>query len=60
LGEIHSLQNDTDQIISEIKKIDVEVEEFIFNEAKKDKTAKEIYKEIDALKKNFDILTTNI
>jgi hypothetical protein len=38
----------------------VEVEEYIFNEAKKDKLAKEIYKEIDTLKKNFDTLTTNI
>lgn len=38
----------------------MEVEEYIFNEAKKDKLAKEIYKEIDTLKKNFDTLTTNI
>jgi hypothetical protein len=30
----------------EIKKLDVEVEEYIFNEAKKDKVAKDIYKEV--------------
>jgi len=36
------------------------VEEFIFNEAKKDKSAKEIYKEIVSLKEDFDRLITNI
>lgn len=43
-----------------IKKLDVEVEEYIFNEAKKDKVAKEIYKEVQTLKEDFDKLTTNI
>lgn len=47
-------------MIGNIKKLDVEVEEYIFNEAKKDKVAKEIYKEIQLLKEDFDILTTNI
>ena len=43
-----------------IKKIDVEVEDFIFNEAKKDKVATLIYKEIMRLKEDFDRLITNI
>ncbi len=43
-----------------IKKIDVEVEELIFNEAKKDKVATAIYKELMRLKENFDKLITNI
>lgn len=36
------------------------MEEYIFNEAKKDKVAKEIYKEIVDLKEDFDRLITNI
>jgi hypothetical protein len=31
-------------VVAAIKKLDLEVEEVIFNEAKKDKVAKEIYK----------------
>ena len=60
LEEIRTIQQDTDGLVKEIKKIDVDVEEFIFNEAKKDKVAKEIYKEINQLKEDFDKLTTNI
>mmetsp|Transcript_31160 Transcript_31160/g.23162 ORF Transcript_31160/g.23162 Transcript_31160/m.23162 type:complete len:94 (+) Transcript_31160:282-563(+) len=44
----------------DIKKIDSEVEEFIFKEAQKDKVATSIYKEIVALKDKFDKLITNI
>lgn len=36
------------------------MEEFIFNEAKKDKVAMGIYKEIIRLKENFDKLVVNI
>ena len=43
-----------------IKNLDVHVEEFIFNEAKKDKVATSIYKEIVRLTENFDKLITNI
>jgi hypothetical protein len=46
--------------MASIKKLDTEVEDFIFNEAKKDKVAKEIYKEIYELKADFDKLITNI
>ena len=47
-------------MVNDIKTLDVEVEDFIFNEAKKDKNAKEIYKEIGQLKEDFDKLITNI
>ncbi len=47
-------------MIGQIKKIDVDVEEYIFNEAKKDKVATSVYKEIMRLKENFDKLITNI
>ena len=43
-----------------IKKIDSEVEDYIFNEAKKDKVATSLYKEIMRLKEDFDKLITNI
>ena len=43
-----------------IKKLDVDIEEYIFNEAKKDKVAKDLYKEVMKLKENFDKLITNI
>lgn len=60
LEEIKGIQKDTEGLMSEIKKLDAEVEDFIFNEAKKDKVAKEIYKEIVTLKEDFDKLITNI
>ena len=60
LEEIKGIQKDTEVLVTEIKKLDVEVEEHIFNEAKKDKVAKEIYKEVQTLKEDFDKLTTNI
>ena len=40
--------------------MDSDIEEFIFNEAKKDKVAAGIYKEIVALKEKFDRLVVNI
>jgi hypothetical protein len=43
-----------------IKKLDVEIEDYIFNEAKKDKVASQLYKEVMRLKENFDRLITNI
>ena len=55
-----SIQGDTDKLVEQIKKIDTEVEDYIFNEAKKDKVAKDIYKEIQELKDDFDKLTTNV
>ena len=58
--EIKDIQNDTEQVMTQIKKLDTEVEDYIFNEAKKDKVAKEIYKEILTLKDDFDKLITNI
>ena len=58
--EIKDIQNVTEQVMTQIKKLDTEVEDYIFNEAKKDKVAKEIYKEILTLKDDFDKLITNI
>jgi len=40
--------------MASIKELDSKVEDFIFNEAKKDKIAKDIYKEIVSLKEDFD------
>jgi len=60
LDDIVTIQKDTDQLVGKISKIDTEVEDYIFNEAKKDKVAKEIYKEIVQLKEDFDKLTTNV
>ena len=60
LKEITEIQTSTEAVMGEIKALDVQVEDFIFNEAKKDKVAKEIYKEIVQLKEDFDKLITNI
>jgi DNA repair exonuclease SbcCD ATPase subunit len=60
LDDIVSIQKETDQLVGKISKLDTEVEDYIFNEAKKDKVAKEIYKEIVQLKEDFDKLTTNV
>ena len=60
LQEVKDVQRDTEKVMMQIKKLDVEVEELVFNEAKKDKVATAIYKEIIRLKENFDKLITNI
>lgn len=60
LVEIKDIQDSTESLMADLKKIDAQVEDFIFNEAKKDKVAKEIYKDIVSLKEDFDQLITNI
>jgi hypothetical protein len=47
-------------VLKGIQRLDNEIEEFIFNEAKKDKVAAGIYKEIVSLKEKFDKLVVNI
>ena len=60
LEEIREIQRDTENAVLGIKKLDNEVEDFIFNEAKKDKVAASIYKEVMTLKEKFDKLVVNI
>ena len=60
LDEIREIQRDTEAVLKGIQKLDGEIEEFIFNEAKKDKVAAGIYKEIVGLKEKFDKLVVNI
>ena len=55
-----ALQSATISVTGEIKQIDVEVEERVFKDTAKDKIAKEIYVEIQALKSNFDKLITGV
>lgn len=44
----------------QIKEVDNVVEEKIFVDAKKDKIALEIYKEVQKLKDDFDVLITGV
>lgn len=44
LTDIYAMQAATDEQVKSIQKLDTQVEELFFNEAKKDKVAKEIYK----------------
>jgi hypothetical protein len=60
LEEIREIQRDTEGVVASIKRIDADVEDFIFNEAKKDKVAMSIYKEIIRLKENFDKLVVSV
>lgn len=60
IQEIRDIQDQTTRIVGEIKRIDVDVEDRIFNDAKKDKLAKEIYKEVVTLKESFDFLITSV
>ena len=46
--------------MNNVKQLDNDIESFMFNEAKKDKVAKEIYKEIQTLKDDFDKLITGL
>ena len=43
-----------------IRKVDQELEEVVFNDAKKDKVAKSIYEEIISLKRDFDVLIDSV
>ncbi len=60
IDEVKGLQASTINVTGEIKSIDVEVEERVFKDTAKDKVAKEIYMEIQALKSNFDKLITGV
>lgn len=60
LDEVRDIQKDTEGVLKGIQRLDNEIEEFIFNEAKKDKVAAGIYKEIVSLKEKFDKLVVNI
>lgn len=60
IEEVKELKQGTINVTSEIKKIDEEVEERVFKDTAKDKIAKEIYKEIQTLKANFDQLITGV
>jgi hypothetical protein len=53
-------QKQTQMMVSNIRKVNDSLENFLFNEGKKDKHAKEIYKEYTRLNENFDKLITNI
>jgi SMC interacting uncharacterized protein involved in chromosome segregation len=57
---VRDIQKDTEGVLKGIQRLDNEIEEFIFNEAKKDKVAAGIYKEIVSLKEKFDKLVVNI
>ena len=46
--------------MKQIKAVDNEVEELVFKDAQKDKVAKDIYKEIQGLKSDFDTLITSL
>ena len=54
------MQKSTISITADVKKIDEEVEERVFKDTAKDKVAKDIYKEIQTLKQNFDLLITGV
>ncbi len=58
--EIKDLKQTTVDVTQQIKKIDEEVEERVFKDTAKDKVAKDIYKEIQTLKSNFDQLITAV
>lgn len=46
--------------MANLKKVDAEVEEVVFKDAQTNKTAKEIYKEIQTLKSDYDKLITAV
>eukprot|EP00352_Strombidinopsis_acuminata_P008756 CAMPEP_0176359122 /NCGR_PEP_ID=MMETSP0126-20121128/16082_1 /TAXON_ID=141414 ORGANISM="Strombidinopsis acuminatum, Strain SPMC142" /NCGR_SAMPLE_ID=MMETSP0126 /ASSEMBLY_ACC=CAM_ASM_000229 /LENGTH=77 /DNA_ID=CAMNT_0017713663 /DNA_START=1766 /DNA_END=1999 /DNA_ORIENTATION=+ len=46
LGDVKDIQKETQQVVRKIKETDSVVEEKIFVDAKKDKLALEIYKEV--------------
>jgi len=47
-------------MVQNIRKVNESLENFLFSEGKKDKQAKDIYKEYQRLNENFDKLITNI
>lgn len=60
LTEIKEIQDETNKLMLDTKKIDAEVEDLVFKDAAKDNVAKSIYKEIQDLKSAFDTLVTGV
>lgn len=62
LDDVKAIQKDTEAVLAQTKAIDNDVETIIFDDAskKKDKTAKDIYEQVQSLKKNFNLVITNV
>lgn len=54
------IKKETQDTTQKIQKIDAELEEIMFKDAQKDKVAASVYKEVNALKGDFDKLITAI
>ena len=60
LVDIKEIQDSTTDQMKMIRAVDAEVEELVFRDAQKDKVAKDIYKEIQTLKGDYDTLITGV
>lgn len=62
LTDVKTIQGDTEDVIKQTRTIDNDVETIIFDDAtkKKDKAAKDIYEQVQSLKKNFNVVITNV
>lgn len=58
LSQVREIQFGTKSVMVNLQKVDNEVEEIVFKDAQSNKTAKEIYKEIQTLKSDYDKLIT--
>ena len=60
IGEVSEIQTATQSTMKQIKVVDSEVEDLVFKDAQKEKVSKEIYAEIQNLKRDFDTLITSV
>lgn len=60
LDEIKTIHVQTATEVQRIRKVDADLEEIVFKDAQKDKIAKDIYKEIQQLKGDYDKLITSV
>ncbi len=60
IGEVSEIQTATQSTMKQIKVVDSEVEDLVFKDAQKEKVSKDIYAEIQNLKRDFDTLITSV
>jgi hypothetical protein len=58
LVDIKAIRGETVDVVEDIKKVDADVEDVIYKDTK-DSVSKEIYEELQSLKRQFDTIVAN-
>lgn len=58
MGDIKELQGKTGHLVHAVKMLDEQLEDLVFQQAKKETVSKNIYKDLQSFKQAFDVLVT--